>query len=346
MATLKDIAKKAGVSQGTVSRILNRDSSLSVTEQTKERVFQIAGELGYQSVMQRYQKKSINTKAEGTVIGRRIGIVQMFDAEELKEDIYYMILKNVLDAECFAKRWSTVTLFRDTDGTFVKNDNQQLDGVIAIGRFTTKEIDNLRSFSDNIVFMDSSPDDMKYYSIISNYHMAVRIVIQHFAKMGYDKVAYVGAINTFDDHKELKMDPRYYYYRNSMDISTKFDEELVIDCEMNSKSAYQAMTKYIKAHGMPPEAIFIASDAAATGVLQAINENGFSVPEDASIVTYNNTTLSEHSNPPLDSIEVYMKENADNAIVCLEELWAGKQIPKKIVVPCSLVTRGSVVPRC
>lgn len=343
MATLKDIANKAGVSQGTVSRILNKDSSLSVSETTKDRVFKIAQELGYQSIVQRYHKKDAieNLSCEKRQ-EHRIGIAQMFDAEELKEDIYYMILKNVLDVECFAKKWSTVTLFRDENGRFVKNDSQKMDGIIAIGRFTEKEIENFREFSDSIVFMDSSPDDMKYYSIISNYHMAVRNIIQHFRRMGYEKVAYVGAVNTFDDHKELKMDPRYYYYRNSMDFNITFDEELVIDCDMNSRSSYKAMTEYIKKHEAPPEAIFVASDAAVTGVLQAINEKGFIVPDDVNIVTYNNTTLSEHSNPPMDSIEVYMKESADSAILCLEQLWKGSKIPKKIVVPCSLITRGSV----
>ena len=54
MATLKDIAKKTKVSQSTVSRVLNRDSSLSVSDETRERIFKAASELGYKTVGQRY----------------------------------------------------------------------------------------------------------------------------------------------------------------------------------------------------------------------------------------------------------------------------------------------------
>ncbi len=342
MATLKDIAAKAKVSQGTVSRILNNDSSLNVTDQTKIRVQQIAEELGYRSVAQRYAKDTGKVPKKKSSVSRKIGIVQMFDAEDLQEDIYYMVMKNMLDAECFANKWSTVSLFRDEFGRFVKNDPQKLDALIAIGRFSDAEIENFREFSEDIVFIDSSPDEMKYYSIVSDYHMAVRMIVGFFAEMGYEEIAYVGAVNTFDDHKKLTMDPRYYYYSNSMNPQKREEPRLLIECEMNSKSSYKAMSEYIQKYGSVPEAMFIASDATATGVIKAIQENGFGVPEDTSIITYNNTTLSEYSNPPLDSIEVYMKEHAKAALVCLEQLWKGSSLPKKIVVPCSLIKRGSV----
>ena len=70
--------------------------------------------------------------------------------------------------------------------------------------------------------------------------------------------------------------------------------------------------------------------------------DGFSVPDDCSIVTYNNTAFSESSTPPLDSIEVYLRESAREAAFALERLWNVERLPRKIVVPCSLVVRGSV----
>ena len=111
---------------------------------------------------------------------------------------------------------------------------------------------------------------------------------------------------------------------------------------MNSRSSYEAMERYLDENGMPPKALFISSDATAAGILKAIHEHGFSVPDDCSIVTYNNTAFSESSTPPLDSIEVYLRESAREAAFALERLWNVERLPRKIVVPCSLVVRGSV----
>ncbi len=343
MATLKDIAQKAGVSQGTVSRILNEDSSLSVAADTRENVVRIAKELGYKPIFQRH--KDVKNKALGTdksTDSPVVGIAQMFEMQQLQDDIYYMMLKNMVEAECFSNGWNTVSLFRDAQGRFVKNNNTKLDGIIAIGRFTVNEIQSFEKYTSNIIFIDSSPDEMKYYSIIPNYHMAIRQVFEHFERMGYERVAYAGAVYTYNNLKKLTTDPRFYYYKNSLLARNIFDEKLVIECEMNSRSSYNAMSRYIKENKMPPEALFISSDAAAAGVLKAIYEYGFSVPENCSIVTYNNTTLSESSTPPLDSVEVYLQENAREASFALMRLWNVQKLPKKIVIPCSLVVRGSV----
>lgn len=344
MATLKDIAAKAGVSQGTVSRILNGDATLNVAAGTREKVYRIAKELGYKSVVQRYGEGkgdfAISKKEKRSDV--RIGIAQMFEMEQLQEDIYYLMMKNVVDAECFSKGWNTVSLYRNGEGQFVKIDDGNLDGIIAIGRFTLDEIKSFEVITPNIVFIDSSPDEMKFNSIVPNYHMAVRFVLTQFAKLGYEKIAYVGAVHTFNGKKELTMDPRYYYYKNSLCEKGKYDESLVFDCEMNSKSSYKVMKQCIAQNGKPPKAMFVASDAAVAGVVKAIQENGFLIPEDCSIITYNNTTFSQSTNPPLDSIEVSMQESAKEASYVMEQLWEGGRLPKKVVIPCSLIERGSV----
>lgn len=342
MATLKDIAARAGVSQGTVSRILNDDNTLNVAAATRENVFRIAKELNYKSIAQRYQKDAEIVSANDAKEEIRIGIAQMFEMEQLQEDIYYMQMKNVLDLACFSRGYNTVMLYRNADGHFVKNDEQPLNGIIAIGRFRAEEIADFEKYTNNIVFVDSSPDEMKYCSIIPNYHMAVRLILNYFYEMGHEKVAFVGAIRTYNGQKQLTMDPRYYYYKNYMHDRKRYDCNLLIDCEMNSKSSYDAMCRFIETNGAPPKAMFVSSDATILGIMKAIHEKGFSVPEDTSIVTYNNTTLSESCNPPIDSVEVYMAEHAKAAMICFEELWKGGHLPKKIVVPCSLVKRNSV----
>lgn len=353
MATLKDIAERAKVSQTTVSRVLNGDSTLNVTEETREKIFAAARELEYKTVRQRYQKKrdlaartaeqeSREEKPEERE--RRIGIAQMFDVREQMEDIYYFKLKNTVDEVCFEKKWSVVMLYRDESKKFRTHDERLLDGIIAIGRFTPEEISGFHEYTDNIVFLDSAPDDTRYYSIVPNYHLAIRSMLERFRSRGRKRIAYLGSVRTFGDTKALTMDPRFYYYKNSLINRDGYEESLVIDCEMNSRSSYEKMLEYLDSHRPEeyPDAVFVASDAAAPGFVKAVRERGIRIPDQMGVITFNNTSFSEFSDPPLTSIEVFMRESVEATAMSMELLWKGRRLPMKLTVPCSLIDRGSV----
>jgi LacI family transcriptional regulator len=348
MATLKDIAAQVGVSQATVSRVLNEDPKLSVTDETRQKIVQTAQNLGYQTVTQRVQtqKHAVQSPAvlrAGESKQMRIGVAQMFELKEQQEDIYYILLKQMVDEVCFSFGITTVVLFRNEEKRFVKRDDLALDGLIAIGRFTRTEVANFEEYTDNIVFLDSNPDALRYYSVVPNYHMAVRQMLNYCWDLNQNRVAYAGSVYTFDDVKALSMDPRYYYYRASMINRDLFEDKLVIDCPMNARGGYAAMQDYLKHHKSLPDVIFAASDAVAPGIVKALQEHGIRIPQDIGIVTFNNTSFSEFSNPPLTSVEVFLRENAEAAVQCMHFLWNGIKKAKKFVVPCNIVDRQSVI---
>lgn len=345
MATLKDIAAKTGVSQTTVSRVLNSDPALSITPETRERVLETAKKLKYKTVSQRVhaQQHNANAHMNGDSTRRRIGVAQMFEMQEQLEDVYYLQMKQMVDEVCFSYGWSTVLLSRGEGKHFVKQDERNVDGIIAIGRFTKEEVKDFEQYTENIVFIDSNPDAMKYYSIVPNYHMAVRQVLNYCWGLGKKRVAYVGNVYTFDDIKELAIDARYYYYKNSMANKGLFDERLVINCEMNAKGGYESICQYLDEGNLMPDVIFASSDAVAPGILKALYEYGKRVPEEVGLLTFNNTSFSEFTTPPLTSIEVFLAEQAKMAAQCLFFGWNNlNSIAKKIVVPCKLIDRGSV----
>ncbi len=99
MATLKDIANAVGVSQATVSRVLNGDPAISVTKETRDNIILTAKRLKYKTVTQRVQENAQNTSNtafgmydETAATGKkvRIGVAQMFEIAEQMEDIYYL----------------------------------------------------------------------------------------------------------------------------------------------------------------------------------------------------------------------------------------------------------------
>jgi LacI family transcriptional regulator len=155
-------------------------------------------------------------------------------------------------------------------------------------------------------------------------------------------VAYLGSVNTFGNRKKLSLDPRCYYFKSKMLHAGYFDENLIIDCAMKPKDGYEKFKKYIETHDTLPTGLFIASDAIVPGVMKCLSEYNLSVPDDISIVTFNNTNLSEFATPPLTSIEVFMVESVRSAIFCMEHIRQSDFGPKKVVVPCELVDRGSV----
>lgn len=336
MATLKDIADSVGVSQATVSRVLNRDLTLNVTNETKEKIFKAAEKLGYKPTVRKAAKKS---KAASSI---RIGIAQMFEVEEQLEDIYYFIMKNDLEEECFKNNISCVTMYRNGEKKFVTNENTSLDAIVAIGRFTPEEINSFYDYTENIVFLDSSPDELKYYSIIPNYHLGVRRALDCLINARHKKIAYAGSVYTFGNTKQPELDPRFYYYKAIMSEHGFFDESLVIDCEMKAQSGFEKMAQYLSAGKEIPTAIYIASDTVAPGILNALHKFSLKVPDDISIITFNNTSLSEFATPPLSSTEVFIRENVKSAVLCVKLLMSDDTSPKKIVVPCELIERGSV----
>ena len=111
---------------------------------------------------------------------------------------------------------------------------------------------------------------------------------------------------------------------------------------MNSASSYAFMRDYLQAGKSLPDAIFAASDVVAPGLLRALREFDLQVPRDVGVITFNNTSLSRLAQPPLDSVEVFLRENADSAAICMELLWQKKTHPKQIIISCRLEERGSV----
>ena len=138
---IKRYCIKSRCISGNGIKNLNGDSTLNVAAETREKVTKIAVELGYRSVSQRHKDTRVrNQEKIKNSKNITVGIAQMFEMQQLQDDIYYMMLKNMVEAECFSNGWNTVSLYRNSDGNFVKNSDGNLEGIVAIGRFTTEEI--------------------------------------------------------------------------------------------------------------------------------------------------------------------------------------------------------------
>ena len=201
MATLKEIANVVGVSVGTVSRVLNNDSTLSVGDETKIKIFNVAEEMQYKTLKQR--KSSDKSKTNKL----RVGIVEMYNPKEQLEDPYYLLLRSVVDKECFENEIEVVNLYKNNEEyRFI--GEEFINGIIAIGKFDKSEIKSLNKLSENIVFLDSSPDDIKYDSVKINFKLGTYMALEHLVKLNHKEIGYIGSFKTLDDYKTKSQDKR------------------------------------------------------------------------------------------------------------------------------------------
>ena len=160
MATIRDIAKAAGVSPATVSRVLNHDPTISVGVDTKLRIFDVAEELEYVTPKDRREQSMAGER-------RNIAIVDWYSEAQLVEDPYYLYLFNAVEKTCLQRGLNTFKVVR-LDSGYTASVNLKADGMVAIGRFPQEEVTQLEQFTANIVFLDSSPDDGRFSSVLPN----------------------------------------------------------------------------------------------------------------------------------------------------------------------------------
>ncbi len=333
MATIRDIAKKAGVSPATVSRVLNYDHTLSVSEDTKKRVFQTAEELNY-------TKKS---KKKAVPLGRKpiIGITQWYSESQEIADPYYLSIRSGIERACTSHQIETRTLFRNDSGLPV-NQLVNVDGIIAIGKYGPEEVDVLSKVSPNIVFVDCAPDDRKFDAVIIDFKAAVESVIDYLSELGHKDVAYIGGKEYVGGGNIPLMDLRELSFVERLKREGTFRNEWIKIGSFMVEDGYKLAKELFEGENHPT-AVFVGSDAMAIGAMRAIHEAGLRVPEDVSLIGFDDIQAAEYLTPPLTTVRVHTEFMGKTALSMLfERLKEERQIPKKTIVPTELVLRNSV----
>ena len=152
MITIKEIAQQAGFSPSTVSRLLSNDPSLSVSPETKQKILNTALSLGY-------ERKYIKTIIEKIAL-----LFWITEIEEL-EDIYFKDMRLKIEKYANENNMELVTIKKESGISKIPKD---INGFIAIGSFSEKEISKLLKITKNGVFIDSNPAPDYYDSVQPN----------------------------------------------------------------------------------------------------------------------------------------------------------------------------------
>jgi LacI family transcriptional regulator len=327
MATIKDIAERAGVSIATVSRVLNYDSSLSVSDETKKKIFQTAEELSYRK------------KSERRPSSYQIAIVNWYTEEEELDDLYYMSIRMGVEKRCEFHKLQTRKVSLDE---LAAVQGEEINGVLAIGKFSQKQAAKLRAINENIVFVDCSPDEDLYDSVISNFVKATINVIDYFLKEGHNKIGFIGGKETYKDDPGEIADPRQVTFESYLKQKQLLDPSYVYIGSFSVNDGYKLMKQAINDHGEKlPSAFFVGNDSIAIGCLRALHEENISVPDRVSIVGVNDISVSKYVFPALSTVKVYTEFMGETAVDLLLERMTDRKIAKKVIISTQLEIRES-----
>ncbi len=327
MATIRDIAERAGVSLSTVSRVLNYDETLNVADGTRKKIFEIAQELEYVTAKHRKNKKK----------QLKIGIIKGYSDVVEMEDTYYLFISHSIEQLLEEENIEFINISKEESADRVK----ELDGIIAIGGFTDIEMNNLRSWQRNMVFVDYSPEEEDFDCVVVDIKKAVKKALNYLVSLGHKSIGFIGGRDVTEIIKEEDKDSRERYYYEYMKSNSMLNEDFVRIGSFTPASGYNLMKEILNT-GKYPTAFFIANDSMAIGAYKAITERGLKIPDDISIIGFNDISTAQYIVPPLTTVKIYTDFMSETAVeLILDRIKNEDKICKRVVLPTKLVIRDS-----
>lgn len=326
MATIKDIARQAGVSAATVSRVLNNDLSLSVSEDTRSNIFAIAEQLQYKPRRLGQLKRNMQRA------GKTVSLLLWCSIEEERDDPYYASIRRGIEMRC---EELGLTLGQTLRGRLSIAQLQPADGLIVVGGVNLEEITPLPINKETIVLVDQYQELMDYDTVRVHFRQAVGQALGHLLELGHQRIAFIGGESTGER--------RAHYFKKFMEERGLFNPELVRVGAWSSADGYRMMNELL-AESERPTAVFAASDPLAVGVMRALHGHGMQVPEDMAVVGFDDIEMAAYLQPALTTIRAYPEQMGRAAVQLLSERLEGREAPAHSVIGTKLIVRESSRP--
>lgn len=329
-ASIKDIARLAGVSHSTVSRAL-RGSSL-VAAETAGRIRRIAEESGYSASAAARSLVTHRTDTVGVVV---TNIADPFAAEVVNgiEEAAGELGLSVILANSNAEPEREIRIARSMR-------ERRVDGIIVTSsRVGALHAPALSAMGVAVVLLNNQHPSQTVHSVMIGNTEASVEAVRHLVGLGHRRIAYLG-----DRHGHQSDTERFAGYRRALEgAGLEFDPELVAHGNGKAEGAAEPM-KCLLGIVPAPTAVFCYNDMSALGAIRAIRAHGLRVPADISIVGFDDLPIMQFMDPPLTTVCQPMRQMGRLAVQTLARLVAGEVFENNIIVPGRLVVRNSTAP--
>lgn len=332
MATIKDIAREAGVSATTVSNVIHGKAS-RVSQQTIAQINEIIKRSGYTPNMSARALVSNSSKVIGMInhlVPRTSGsfVEDPFHStligsieEVLRDNGYYLMLRTVEDSADLL--------------TFLRNWN--IDGMFFIGLFRDAFFDTLSEVDIPVVLIDSYIEHPRMQNIGLEDFNGGYIATRHLIERGHTHIVFASS----PIHADGVVQQRLRGYKSALkEAGIPFREDYIFEQEFTVSSDIE-LGKEI-ASKKDVTAVFATADILAAGIMAGLRQSGAAIPGDISVVGFDDINLCQLISPPLTTVRQDAAQKGRLAVASMIRRLKGEPIEEPIILPVSLVERESV----
>jgi DNA-binding LacI/PurR family transcriptional regulator len=295
IVTIKDVAKRAGVSPSTVSRVISNHPRIS--GQTAERVKRVMEEIGYHPNM---MAKSLVSRTTQT-----IAVILPRPAEELFLNLFFSeVIRGIVTQATrlgYDLLMATGTTEREELQTVTRLvKGRRVDGILLLySRANDPVIAMLKEANFPFALIGRNEDHPDILTIDNDNVQAAYDATRHLLAQGHERIGFVsGPPNLIVSRDRLQG------YRKAMsEAGRDVRNDWIVEGEFMQESGYRAMSFLM---GLPerPTALVVVDDVVTFGILRGLGELGYTVPDDISLVSFNNIVFSELATPPISSVDI------------------------------------------
>lgn len=301
---LADIAEKVGVSTVTVSKALSGQKGVS--EEMREKIKQLADELGYRSPSENKRQTTEKQYNIGVIIQE----VYLDKYDSFYLTMYQKLNKRAVARGCFTllESMSRESVLSNVMPLLVQE--KKVDGLIVVGDMTQTYMEHLEAEAGiPVVCMDFYNDTINLDTVISNSFYGTYALTNYLFQMGHKKIAYVGTVGTTNSITD-----RYLGYAKSLlEHHIEVRKDYVID-DRDTKTGRMDLEKYYQLPEDMPSAFVCNCDLAASYLIRKLRANGYRVPEDISVVGFDNYLFPGLCDIGITTYEVNIGEMARRVV--------------------------------
>jgi LacI family transcriptional regulator len=333
--TIRDVAKKAGVSIATVSYVLNDNPDEAIGEQAKQRVMNAVRALNYHRAA-----AAVNLATQRT---RNIGIILYPGHSDVTNPFYSFVIQGII-REVMERDYNLLfsyvePWYRDSQDLPKVIREANVAGVIFVGHLNPRMLYDIRDAGVAAVAIDHHPRIRNVASVQIDNRAGGQLVAEHLTGLGHQDFAFVGYVA--DNASIVQRAQAFLRALERRGVGRTRHRELVACETITFDEGYERSRELFRRSGRVT-AIFCANDEVAAGALRAVRELGHSVPAEVSVVGFDDVIVASYTDPPLTTIRVGKEELGRRATARLIDLVEKRRSDtREDVVPVELVVRSS-----
>ncbi|MGH6925813.1 MAG: LacI family DNA-binding transcriptional regulator [Propylenella sp.] len=327
--TIRDVARISNFSIGTVSKALNNSGSLRA--ETRERIVAVANQLGFQPNDLAQSLHRGQTFTVGLISNDNFGRFSIPIMEGLEEHLtdsrISVFMCNAADDPEREARHIESLLKKRVDGI-----------VITARRVDVRRALEVGASGMPIIYAFSQADDPNAHCILPDDEGGAAIATEHLVDLGRRRIAHVSGPERFQAVRDRRDGYRKALRRHGLNEP----EGYYLPGVWSEGWGREAVAQLFRSGGPPPDAIFCGSDLICRGVADALRERGVRVPDEVSLVGFDNwEVIAEATRPPMTTVDMNLRILGSEAGRRLIEMIAGVELRGVVRIPCSLVVRES-----